>query len=162
MKKIFMAIAALLILGISASAQDGKSIYKKYSDMDGVEAVYISPAMFKLIGRIPDINIGDDKVNLASVIKSMNGLYILNTSDPKIGDGIYSTAEKFVKKGQYELLMEAKENGEATRMFTVGTEKIVKGFVLLSKSGDDTSFISIDGEIEREKLEEAIAEAAAD
>ena len=82
-----MAIAALLILGISASAQDGKSIYKKYSDMDGVEAVYISPAMFRLIGRIPDINIGDDKVNLASVIKSMNGLYILNTSDPKIGDG---------------------------------------------------------------------------
>ena len=33
MKKIFMAIAALLILGISASAQDGKSIYKKYSDI---------------------------------------------------------------------------------------------------------------------------------
>ena len=92
----------------------------------------------------------------------MNGLYILNTSDPKIGDGIYSTAEKFVKKGQYELLMEAKENGEATRMFTVGTDKIVKGFVMLSKSGEDISFISIDGEIEREKLEAAIAEAAAD
>ena len=149
MKKIFMAIATLLILGISASAQDGKSIYKKYSDMDGVEAVYISPAMFRLIGRIPDINIGDDKVNLASVIKSMNGLYILNTSDPKIGDGIYSTAEKFVKKGQYELLMEAKENGAATRMFTVGTDKIVKDVVMLSKSGADISFISIDGEIER-------------
>ena len=161
MKRIII-IATLLLASISTFAQNGKSIYQKYSDAENVSAVYISPAMFRLIGRIPDINIGDDKVNLASVIKSMNGLYILNTSDPKIGDGIYSTAEKFVKKGQYELLMEAKENGEATRMFTVGTDKIVKGFVMLSKSGEDISFISIDGEIEREKLEAAIAEAAAD
>ena len=57
----------------------------------------------------------------------------------------------------YKSAMEAKENGEATRMFTVGTDKIVKGFVMLSKSGEDISFISIDGEIEREKLEAAKA-----
>ena len=46
MKKIF-AIAAAMLVTVSAFAQDGKSIYKKYSDAENVSAVYISPAMFR-------------------------------------------------------------------------------------------------------------------
>ena len=48
MKRLFI-IAALLLTGIMAHAQDSKSIYNKFSDEDGVSAVYISPSMFKLI-----------------------------------------------------------------------------------------------------------------
>ena len=44
MKKLFI-IAATLLLGIFAHAQDGKSIYNKFSDEEGVSAVYISPSM---------------------------------------------------------------------------------------------------------------------
>ena len=38
MKKIF-AIAAAMLVTVSAFAQDGKSIYKKYSDAENVSAV---------------------------------------------------------------------------------------------------------------------------
>ena len=65
MKRIIVILAALL-LSISAFAQNGKSIYQKYSDADGVTAVYISPAMFRLIGTIPDLEVGEDKVNRSS------------------------------------------------------------------------------------------------
>ena len=51
MKKLFI-IAAVMLLGTLAKAQDAKSIYNKFSDEQGVSAVYISPSMFKLIGKL--------------------------------------------------------------------------------------------------------------
>ncbi|MBR2063830.1 MAG: DUF4252 domain-containing protein, partial [Bacteroidales bacterium] len=47
MKKI-MTIAFVLLFSVGAYAQEGKRLYNKYSDTEGVSAVYISPAMFKL------------------------------------------------------------------------------------------------------------------
>ena len=161
MKKFIIATIALL-MGISAFAQDGKSIYTKYSDMDGVEAVYISPAMFRLIGKIPDLNVGDEGVNIAPLIQSMKGFYVINTERADIGNNLYGEVELFVKKGKYELLLEAKESGEATRIYTVGTETVINGIVLLAKDGSETSFIAIDGQMDRAQLEETIAQAAKD
>ena len=69
MKKIF-AIAAAMLVTVSAFAQDGKSIYKKYSDAENVSAVYISPAMFRMMGKIPDMEVGASEMNLTPVIKS--------------------------------------------------------------------------------------------
>ena len=63
MKK-FIVIAAAMLLTVSAFAQDGRSIYNKYSDGKGVTSVYVSPSMFKLMRRIPDIDLGDGDVNL--------------------------------------------------------------------------------------------------
>ena len=68
----------------------------------------------------------------------------------------------FIKKGQYELLMEAKESGEVTRMYTVGDDSVVNSFVMLSHAGAETNFICLDGTIPRDKLEELIADAAKD
>ena len=56
MKKIIV-IAIALLAAAGAYAQEGRNIYNKYSDSQGVSAVYISPAMFKLIGKIPELNV---------------------------------------------------------------------------------------------------------
>ena len=40
------------------------------------------------------------------------------------------------KTGKYELLMEAKDDGEAVRMYTVGDEKTVTSFVMVSQEKD--------------------------
>ena len=77
MKKLYILVAMLLV-SITALAQDGRSLYNKYSDYDNVEAVYISPAMFRLIGKIPDVEMEGENVNLGPIIKSLSGLYILS------------------------------------------------------------------------------------
>ena len=56
--------------------------------------------------------------------------------------------------------MEAKDNGDVMRMYTVGDEKVVNSFVMLSLDGSETSFICLDGTMPREQLETLIAEAA--
>ena len=161
MKQLYI-IVAMLFLSISAFAQDGRSLYNKYSDYDNVEAVYISPAMFRLIGKIPDVEMNDESVNLGPVIKSLSGLYILSIKQGAIADELADDVNRFIKKGQYELLMEAKDSGEVTRMYTVGDDFVVNSFVLLSHDGAETNFICIDGTIPRDKLEELIADAAKD
>ena len=83
MKRIII-IATLLLASISTFAQNGKSIYQKYSDAENVSAVYISPAMFRLIGKIPDMNVEGNDVNLAPIIRSLSGLYIISSENPHI------------------------------------------------------------------------------
>lgn len=158
MKRIII-IATLLLASILSFAQNGKSIYQKYSDAENVSAVYISPAMFRLIGKIPDLKVEDSDVNLAPIIQSLGGLYILSSENPRINAQLKSDAERFIKGGEYELLMEAKDNGETVRMYTVGTEKVVHSFVMLAIDGDEINFICVDGKMDRDDLEKLMADA---
>ena len=159
MKKFYILILMLLV-SVSALAQNGRALYNKYSDLPDVEAVYISPAMFRLIGKIPDVEMQDGSVNFGPIVKSLSGLYILNIPKSDAAAQLADEVNHFVTKGHYELLMEAKDNGEVMRMYTVGDEKIVNSLVMLSRDGSETSFICLDGTMPREQLESLIAEAA--
>jgi hypothetical protein len=161
MKKIFVTVV-LVLLSVAALAQSGRDIYNKYSDEAGVTSVYISPAMFRLIGKLPDVSMEGKDVNFSSIIKSMSGFYIINTSNQYITDGLYADVKKFIDRGDFELLMEAKEDGQVMRMYTAGDDKTVRSFVMLAKEQDEVSFISFDGNMDREELEVLITEAAAD
>ena len=160
MKRILFLLAALL-LTLSAAAQNGKSIYQKYSDAENVAAVYISPAMFRLIGRIPDVETGDGKVNLSPVIRSLSGMYIINSENAAINENLRNEAERFIKSGKYELLMEAKDSGETVRMYTVGSEKTIEGFVMLAAETDEVTFICLGGQMPRKEFEELLAKEMA-
>ena len=161
MKKIYILVV-MLLLSVTAFAQNGRSLYNKYSDSPNVEAVYVSPAMFRLIGKIPDVELQDESVNFGPIIKTLTGLYILSIKQGAIADDLAADVNRFIKKGQYELLMEAKDSGEVTRMYTVGDDSVVNSFVMLSHDGAETNFICLDGTIPRDKLEQLIADAAKD
>ena len=161
MKKLYILVVMLLV-SVAAIAQDGRSLYNKYSDHDNVEAVYISPAMFRLIGKIPDVEMNGENVNLGPVIKSLTGLYILSIKEDGIAQDLTDDVNRFIKKGQYELLMEAKDNGEVMRMYTVGDDFVVNSFVLLAREGNEVNFICLDGTIPRDQLEGLIAKAVSE
>lgn len=158
MKKI-IAAAVTVLLAMTASAQSGKAIYNKYSDADDVSAVYISPAMFRMIGKIPSLSIEGDEINLGSIINSLSGMYILDSSNRGINSSLKKDAEKFIEKGQYELLMEAKDNGETTRMFTMGDKKTVTGLVMLTSDSSACTFIGIEGQMDRAALEKILSQS---
>ena len=157
MKRIFL-IAVLLLGTLTAFAQSGKNLYQKYSDAEGVSAVYISPAMFRLIGRIPDMEVGEGSVNLTPLIRSLSGLYILNSENPHVNDRLVGEVNRFIGNGRYELLMEAKDGGEIVRMYTVGSETVINSFVMLASDGPETTFICLDGQMNRDELETVLVE----
>ena len=55
--------------------------------------------------------------------------------------------------------MEAKEDGEVVRMYTVGDSKTIESFVMFVVDGDETTFVCLDGQMPREETEKLILEA---
>ena len=62
-----------------------------------------------------------------------------------------------VSKGEYELLMEAKDDGERVRLFTRTAADIVKSFVMLSVSDEECTFIMFDGSIDQKEFAQLIS-----
>ena len=110
MKRILVA-ALLLISATLASAQEGKNLYNKYSSEKGVSAVYISPAMLKLIGQLPDLKIqtqGDKSLDIGSLISSFHGFYMLEITEPSAMATLkkdVSISKKADKKVLHEVLL---------------------------------------------------------
>ena len=114
--------------------------------------------MFKLMKKIPDIDLEGESVNLGPIIKTLTGMYIISSENPAINADIQSDVKRFIASGHYELLMEAIDSGEIMRMYSVGSEKTVNSFVMFAVDGAETTFICLDGEMDRDQLEKVLAE----
>lgn len=160
MKKI-MTIAIMLFMAAGAYAQEGKRLYNKYSDQDGVSAVYISPAMFKLMGQLPDINIESAdgrKMDMAPLVRSFSGFYMLSFEKKSAAsEELYKEVTAMVGKGDFELLMEVKDDGSTVRMYTLGNDKVVNSFVCIMNEDSQTTFFCLEGSMARSDLEKLIA-----
>ena len=159
MKKI-IAISVMLLIAVGAFAQEGKRLYNKYSDQEGVSAVYISPAMFKLMGQLPDINVetaDGKKMDMAPLVRSFSGFYMLSFEKKSAASAeLYKEVTSLVNKGNFELLMEVKDDGSTVRMYTLGDEKVVNSFVCIINEEDETMFFSLEGSMNRSDLENLI------
>lgn len=153
MKKI-VTLLVLFAISVAAFAQSGREIYNKYSDLPGVEAVYISQSMFRLIGRVPDIEVNDKDVNLSTFIKTLSGFYMINCEkNQAAAKDIYDDVKKYIGSGKYELLMESKDDGDIVRIYSLGDEKTIESFVMLERDDDETTFICFDGKMARKEVE---------
>ena len=159
MKRIII-LAVLLLSATIASAQEGKNIYNRYSGSKGVSAVYISPSMFKIIGKLPDLEIKTadcNSMDLAPLISTFQGFYMLDISNATTIAAINQDVASMISKGRYELMMEVKDEGETLQIYTYGNEKIIQSFVFIASEGDSLQFICIDGEMMRSDIERLIA-----
>ena len=157
MKKIIIIALAAIISMTSAAAQNSKKqIYIDYSGKPGVSAVYISPAMFKLMKAVPDIEINDQDVNFSRFIRTLEGMYILNIEEPEMASQLVRDVEKELINGRHELLMEAVEGSETTRIYVVEKDSIISDLVLLARDGSSTSYISITGQMPLEEISKMI------
>lgn len=157
MKKIIIIALAAIISMASAAAQNSKKqIYSDYSGKPGVSAVYISPAMFKLMKAVPDIEINDQEVNFSRFIRTLEGMYILNIEEPEMASQLVRDVEKELINGRHELLMEAVEGSETTRIYVVEKDSIVSDLILLSRDGSSTSYISITGQMPLDEISKMI------
>lgn len=157
MKKIIILLLAFAVSMVSSAAQNSKKkIYSEYSGKPGVSAVYISPAMFKLMKTVPDIEINSQEVNFSRFIRTLEGMYILNSSDPDIASRLAKDVESELRYDKHELLMEAIEENQTTRIYIVQNDSIVSDLILLSRDGHSTSYISITGEMPLDELSKMI------
>lgn len=158
MKRIII-IAAVMLMTVSAYAQSGKDIYNRYSGKKGVSAVYISPTMFGLMKELPDIQVEAGEVNLSSVIRTFDGMYILEVEDRALSDSLEAEISGLVGQGRFELLMEAAEESEQMRIYIVRKDDVVTDFLMLAHDSGSTSVISISGNMPMQELQKILSDA---
>ena len=95
---------------------------------------------------------GDGDVNLAPVIRNLSGFYLLSTSNPRVLSDLSQDVQKLIKAGRYELMMEAKDDGETVRIYTENKGDDIVSLVFFSSEPDEVSFICVDGLIKEEEL----------
>lgn len=163
MKKT-MILAAAMLFAVSSFAQSGESIYGRYSGKEGVEAVYISPSMFEMMGQLPELpmDAGGEKLDLAPIIRSLEGMYILNSSNAEVNAGMGKDVDEMVRKGRFDMLMEARDGSEHVRMYTRPEKNgsdFLNGFMLFVEDGSESIFICIDGRMSRSDFEKLVGAA---
>ena len=157
MKKIFL-LTVLTLSCAGAFAQSGKSIYMKYSEKPLVNSVYISPSMFSMMGQLPDMEMDDETVNLTAAVKSLSGLYIIESENKGVNNDIARDLAKMVQSSEYERLMESKDDGEVMRIYIVADGDYVQSFVLYSLDEEECDFICIEGNMLKTQMMSLIGE----
>ena len=115
-----------------------------------------------MIGKLPDVEVGDDDINLAPIIKSLSGFYLIDSENADVNASLSKDVSKMLDKGKFELLMEVKEDGEKVRMYTAGDDTDVTSFIMHVDEGASATFIFLDGNMLRKDLESAVAAAVDD
>ncbi len=139
---------------------NANSFYSKWAEKEGVSATYISRSMFKMIRKIPQIQLYKP-VDLTPVIKNLDGLYMLefNTAQRNTANGGLRKDIQAVLKG-YEKLMERREGEQVTRLFIATDGKTVSSFVMtrMDIGSNYGQFVCIEGAIPQSEFEKVIAE----
>ncbi len=145
---------------VPLSKANANSLYSKWAEKDGVTATYISRSMFKMIRKIPQIQLYKP-VDLTPVIKNLDGLYMLefNTAQRNTTNGGLRKDIQTVLKG-HEKLMERREGEMVTRLFIATDGKTVSSFVMtrMDIGSNYGQFVCIEGAIPQEEFEKVIAQ----
>lgn len=86
-------------------------------------------------------------------------MYLIDSENPKINEALAADAQKMISKGRYELLMEAKDDGERVRIYIVPDGESITSFVMTATEPGECVFISIEGKMLRKDLEKLLANA---
>jgi len=166
MKKFITTVAAVALVAVSVFAQDGaKDIYAKYSKVKNATSVYVSPAMFNLIGNLDLEAITDgDAEDFLPLVRSLRGLYIIECEDGKAGKELFSDALKYAHSANMELQMEVNDDGDHVKLYSEAAGDVISNFLFLVETPEDDEYVMINilGEITRDELSAYIAKASSD
>lgn len=155
MKKIIAILAAFVATTALFAQQTENEIYAKYNGKKGVSTVYISPAMFKMMSKLPELEVADDKdVDISTALKSFNGMYVIEIEDSRLHKQLVSDVNLMIQNSKMELMTETNDGEESVKIYVEYNGDCIKNFVLLECEHDSATFISIIGEIDMKTLQQ--------
>lgn len=161
MKKTILILASIALFTTGLFAETARDIYKKYAGKDNVDAVFISSAMFRLIGALPEVKSAGEDLDFTPLMRSLTGMYILDSHNESASENLKRDIESFVGSDSFELLMEANDGGEKVRMYTSGADEIIDKFIMFVTENNSSgcTFIALEGKMKREDIEKVVAKS---
>ena len=118
MRRLYLITIAILLSFSALACNNGRKIYNRYSDANGVNSVHVSPSIFRLLGKLPDFEYNGESVDFTKLVNSFKGFYFLKSTDSTVSDEIGTDVSKLFKSKRFEPLVEIKENGDGFTKIT--------------------------------------------
>jgi hypothetical protein len=148
MKNIII-ILLLSFCGTSAFAQIDaiEKYFDQYMDDENFSVVYVSPKMFKMVSKVLD---EESNKEVTDVVKDLKGLRILKTSYNSLA--FYKEAKSKINTNEYELLMNARDEGQNIEFYTKESGDIINELLLMVGGKEDFILMSFVGNIDLNKV----------
>ena len=150
MKRLFITLAATLLVAIALPAQE--NVFDKYADSKGVSTVYISKKMFSMMKDIQS-----EDLNLSSVSDKINDMQILTCEDKDTAARLRKDIAYINPGNGYEELIRVREEGERVTIY-VKERKKNNEYILLVDEPDELVLILINGQLTLEELQRMVNE----
>lgn len=115
--------------------------------------------MFRMMGKVPEISTGEGDVDISPAIRALKGMYVISSENASINGQLRDDVLAFVKAGKYELMMEAKEEGELVHIYTMNEGENITGLVILASEERECSFICLEGKMKMDEFEALLGAA---
>ena len=152
----------LLLIAFSSIASAQNRMLDKYADMEGVESVYISKAMFEYISADDDLDISGD-IEIGKIISDIDCLQLISTENPRMIEKI-SRELVFDSSNGYSELMRIKDDDERTFVYQKKIKKDINEYILYiteckrNGSIEELVVISLTGRLTPRDIQRAIAD----
>jgi hypothetical protein len=116
----------------------------KYNGIDGVTAMTVNKQMIQMFAS------GDQTMEM------VNEIVLLLSEDATTANNIIADAKKAIKKSKIEELITHNDDGATMTIYTNMKSDKVTDLVVLIENDSPSGFITINGEIPMEKLDEVV------
>jgi hypothetical protein len=152
MKRLVLPIIALLLY-VNGFAQDDviTKYFSEYERRDDFTTIIITSKMFELIAQIPE---SEDEEDVMNVIRKLNGLKILTSSEYPQRAELSQKAVKIIEDKGFEELMIIKEGEEEIKFLIHEKDGHISEFVMLIAEDEDGDFflMSMTGNLDLEDI----------
>ena len=152
MKKLYLLIIGILLY-VQGLAQDDviTKYFSEYERRDDFTTIIITSRMFELIAQIPE---SEDQEDVMNVIRKLNGLKILTTSEYPERAELSKKAVKILENQGFEELMIIKEGEEEIKFLIDEKDGHIREFVMLIAQDENGDFflMSMTGNLELEDI----------
>lgn len=139
MKRILLILLIATSIGV-CHAQE--ALFSKYENIKGVETVFISKAMFRLMPKLDNY-----PHNIGRIASKLDRIQILSCERPSMVKQIADNALSIFKRERYEVMMQMTDEGETTTIYMKPRGGGKNEFALLSTEKNEVSIINVLGNI---------------
>lgn len=147
MKRFITLVIMLLPLVAMAQGPDFSKLTKRYADNDNVTVMNI--------GQQQLLAFMDDDDDLED-IKNIDNITIMLTQDKALGEEIFNSASKVIKRSNGEEMISTSDEEQTIRVYTTSKDDVITSVIVSIISDEQSGLIVINGTISSEDLNDLI------
>lgn len=150
MKKLFMALAALIIFASAARAQSLDKFFNKFSDDERFGYVSVGSGLMNLASAFSGVD--REAKNMISKMKGVKILTLEEDTNSGLSNSFINELNDIVAKGDFETMVEAREKNERTYIYKRIDAKNNADMLIITKEPKETTVIWLKGKITPEEM----------